>query len=437
MTLTLDFNKYRLRYSVVVSILAHVLILWMFGFLTVKNKAEMKMITDIEFIEPVKPGAPPGPPEEKPKNIWDFMKMALPQIKKPEFPDIKKDEKPVEVVKKEIEKAMELERKLVDKEDPLKKKMNPLEFKNLEKKYDTAMKDLEKLTNVDKKRINDLIEQEKRIVDKGELARTTTADPLQFDEVGRKKVENVREIIAAEKGKEDRIKDLTPADLLTDKKEPVKKNAIVGDDLGIKLKSKEVPDAPFKEIKATKEERKLARELLALQEQLVDKTPAKVASSSGVGGGGGGGRPRIGYGGGGGSITEKKEELKKVDTASVIAKEAKKTSSAVEQNVTAAPKQASVEIAGPLKDRQLMASYMPKYPEWMKEKGMIADVQVLFYVSPSGNVRDNMTIELTSGYNELDKLVMTALKQWQFAPLAKSAAQEDQWGVITMRFRLK
>ena len=73
----------------------------------------------------------------------------------------------------------------------------------------------------------------------------------------------------------------------------------------------------------------------------------------------------------------------------------------------------------------------------MKEKGLIADVQILLYVAPSGKVRDNMTVEMTSGYTELDKLAMAALKQWQFAPLSKDVAQEDQWGTITYHFRLK
>lgn len=80
---------------------------------------------------------------------------------------------------------------------------------------------------------------------------------------------------------------------------------------------------------------------------------------------------------------------------------------------------------------------MPKYPEWMKEKGIERDVVVMFRVSPSGYVKDDMSVELTSGYTELDKLVMSTLKQWVFEPLPKNVMQENQWGIVTFRFRLK
>ena len=200
--------------------------------------------------------------------------MALPQPKKVVIPEIKKEDKLIEVQKKEIDKVLDVEKKLVEKEEKTRNKMNPLELKDLEKKKDDTLKDLMKLTKGDMSKIKDLMEQEKHIVDKKELDRATAADPLKFDEVGEKKADNVKDIIAAEKGQQDHVKDLTAKDLISEK-EPPKKNAIISDNLGIKLKDES--DKPIKEIQATKEERELARKYLALQEQetIIDKTPAK------------------------------------------------------------------------------------------------------------------------------------------------------------------
>src|SRR3989339_883221 len=369
----------RAKYSFLISLGFHLLVLWFFGYISVKDKHEVKFITDIDIIEPFIPSAPPGPKEEKPKNIWEFMKMALPTIKKPDMPG-PKDEKPLDVVKKDIEKAIEVERKLVDKTAPLLKRTDALKFKEIGLKRADKIKDI-----------------------------LTTAD-------------------AGRKIDDGKIRDLTPSDLLTEKKAPLDKNS-KADDLGIKLKTRVKDDGKIKEIVGTAEERKKVRELLAMEEKLVENT-TRIASK---GGGGGGGKPAIGYGGGGG-INLKNEDLKKVETKVNIAP-VKKAETAAALEKTAVSK-SSVELIGPLQGRGIIVSYMPKYPEWMKEKGVEADIAVRFFVSPSGAVKDEMSIERTSGYPELDKIVMAVLKTWQFEALSRSAKQDDQWGVVTFRFKL-
>lgn len=443
--MTIFYEDRRILISFIISLTFHIIVLGLFGFLTVKQKKALKVITEVDFIEPVTPGAPPGPPEEKPKNIWEFMKMALPTLKKPDFPEVKKEEKPMEIVRKELDKALEVEKKLVEKEEPLRRRQDALKFKELEKEKEQKLAELMKLTKGDVNKIRELIEQEKRIVDKGELQRES-GSPLQFEnEVGLKKEVKVKDVLTAkerERMENEIIKNLTPQDLLVDRKEPIKeqkKLGVTGDDLGIKLKSKAPDDVRIKEIIGTKEERKKVRELLALEEKLVEKSSPRVASSGGGSTVIGGGKPKIGYGGGGGINIDKDESLKKPEKKETFTiKKTNTTSQPAEEKIAVTPsKKSTVELSGPLKDRKIIASYMPKYPAWMEEKMIEANVSIKFFVSPSGFVKDKMTVETTSGYPELDKIVMEVLKQWQFEPLSKDVLQEDQWGIVTFRFRLQ
>jgi TonB family protein len=424
-----SYHSFKLRANVsfAVSIAVHAVFLILLSILTIKDQREAKRIDNVEFVEVTKPNEPPGPPKEAPKNLWEFMKMAIPTMKKSEVPDIKKEEKPMELIKKEITKTLEVERKLIDKQDPLLKKKDSLEFKEINKDKDQALKDLMKMTKGDTSKIKELIEQEKLIDRSAPMQKNE--DKLEINEVGRKKYDNPQDIVKIEKEQAGRQKNLTLEDLLTDRKAPVEKKPQVNT-FGIKLKS--MDDSQVRDIKkpviGTDEERKRAREYLAASQKLQEREPPKTVSA------GGGGKPQIGFSSG--VKLKKDEELKKVEKP--VIDTAKRPPNAVEETIKLpAAKGSGVEITGPLKDRKILASYMPKYPEWMKEKGIAADVSVYFKVSPSGNVREEMSIERTSSYTELDKLVVAALRQWQFAPLDKSVKQEDQYGIVTFRFRLQ
>ncbi len=58
------------------------------------------------------------------------------------------------------------------------------------------------------------------------------------------------------------------------------------------------------------------------------------------------------------------------------------------------------------------------------------------WVTPEGKVEDNIEIVETSGYPQLDKIVMEAIREWLFAPLEENAKKETQWGIIKFRFEL-
>lgn len=93
----------------------------------------------------------------------------------------------------------------------------------------------------------------------------------------------------------------------------------------------------------------------------------------------------------------------------------------------------SAEISGPLSQRKIIRSYVPPFPDWAREKGILeALVSIRFYVSKEGRVLDGMQVERSSGYGALDRSAMETLKKWVFAP--SSSGLDKEWGVITFRY---
>lgn len=94
-------------------------------------------------------------------------------------------------------------------------------------------------------------------------------------------------------------------------------------------------------------------------------------------------------------------------------------------------------LEGPLKYRKIIKMDLPPYPRWAEEKGIEASVSIRLWVDPGGKVKDNMYLEKTSGYSELDHLAMEALRKFVFVAIPPNQTQEDEWGVATFRFELK
>ncbi len=93
------------------------------------------------------------------------------------------------------------------------------------------------------------------------------------------------------------------------------------------------------------------------------------------------------------------------------------------------------EIAGPLNNRPILHKVIPQYPAWAEEQGIIGSVRIWFTVTSDGSVRSNMRVTKTTGYPELDKLALDALKQWTFA-VSSGGEDTSQWGIITFTFSL-
>ncbi|MGH7739390.1 MAG: energy transducer TonB, partial [bacterium] len=97
----------------------------------------------------------------------------------------------------------------------------------------------------------------------------------------------------------------------------------------------------------------------------------------------------------------------------------------------------NAQIEGELAARSVKTKVYPQYPRWALEQGVEGSVRFQLTVLPNGLLKDDLELEQTSGYPELDREVYEALIQWVFSPLAPSAPQVDQSGVITFSFNLK
>ncbi len=94
-------------------------------------------------------------------------------------------------------------------------------------------------------------------------------------------------------------------------------------------------------------------------------------------------------------------------------------------------------ISGEVKDREILHRENPAVPRWLEEKGVEAEVVIRFVVNPDGEVGDKIFVEKTSGYAELDRLAIEALKKFIFAPLPLNVRQVEQSGTIVIRFTFK
>ena len=93
-------------------------------------------------------------------------------------------------------------------------------------------------------------------------------------------------------------------------------------------------------------------------------------------------------------------------------------------------------VAGPISQREITRKPVPRYPKWALERRISGTVVVRIWVQPNGQVKGAPTVESSSGYPDLDQVVVDALRGWEFAPLGSGVKTEDQWGVITFKFVL-
>ena len=92
-------------------------------------------------------------------------------------------------------------------------------------------------------------------------------------------------------------------------------------------------------------------------------------------------------------------------------------------------------LAGPVADRPIVQYRPPDYPEWAKQEAVEGSVRLHFTVLPDGQVKRNVLVEKTSGFEDFDQNAKLALLDWEFEPLPGGASGE-QWGTITLNYRL-
>ena len=96
-----------------------------------------------------------------------------------------------------------------------------------------------------------------------------------------------------------------------------------------------------------------------------------------------------------------------------------------------------VDIEGELAGRNIRRKVVPSYPDWAKKQGVEGTIQYRVTVLPNGYLRDDVQLEQTSGWRELDRVCYEALLQWEFDPLPSGAPQVNQSGLVTFAFSFK
>lgn len=94
-----------------------------------------------------------------------------------------------------------------------------------------------------------------------------------------------------------------------------------------------------------------------------------------------------------------------------------------------------MSLVGPVADRMLVSYGRPGYPDWAKREGIEGVVDLYFIVLPNGNVKENILVQRTSGFEDFDRNAIDALVAWKFEPLSGGRTGE-QWGAITFDYRL-
>jgi len=103
------------------------------------------------------------------------------------------------------------------------------------------------------------------------------------------------------------------------------------------------------------------------------------------------------------------------------------------ENPSTGSRKPTMEVTGQIANREILRRVRPQYPPQALREGREGVVQVKFFVSPEGRVLPNIVVVRSSGWADLDQAVIQALREWQFAPIS---GREDQWGILTVVFRL-
>lgn len=143
-----------------------------------------------------------------------------------------------------------------------------------------------------------------------------------------------------------------------------------------------------------------------------------------------------GGGGGGGSLRGRAKLAEAPDTKSIVKDdEPARSTPADVADAALGGKGVSMTITGQISDRKILSSASPVYTDRARRNGWEGAVAVHFTVLPDGRVKDNMYFDQTSMHRDLNQAAMDAIRKFRFAALP-SGRSEEQWGVITIIFRL-
>jgi TonB family protein len=149
-------------------------------------------------------------------------------------------------------------------------------------------------------------------------------------------------------------------------------------------------------------------------------------------------RTILDYGSGsGGSLTGRRRLAEPTEPAKIVAPVQDPTPAAqVVAEATVEVKGVNMSISGQIQGRKILRQVAPVYSEAARRNGWEGTVAVHFTVKADGLVKENMYFQQTSVHRDLNQAAMAAIKDFIFAPLQDGQTAMEQWGVITIVFRL-
>jgi hypothetical protein len=88
-------------------------------------------------------------------------------------------------------------------------------------------------------------------------------------------------------------------------------------------------------------------------------------------------------------------------------------------------------IKGPASERQVI--FQPPPPNVTVETE--SEIELRFWILPNGAV--GRVVPVQKSNSRLEALAINYLRHWRFTPLASDASQEEQWGIIPFKFRIR
>ena len=145
-----------------------------------------------------------------------------------------------------------------------------------------------------------------------------------------------------------------------------------------------------------------------------------------VGGGGGGGKIKL--------VSSGENSLKDIEEAPRLTSPRRnRPSISLRQGKTRKKSNRPlISLSGPLKNRKILQKFAPRYPRSALREGEEGTCMLKFWVAKDGRVKPNILILRSTGYPDLDRAAMEALKMWVFEP----STRDDDWGVLTVVFQL-
>jgi TonB family protein len=100
-------------------------------------------------------------------------------------------------------------------------------------------------------------------------------------------------------------------------------------------------------------------------------------------------------------------------------------------SVPSSPPFAAVAIKGPASERQVV--FQPPPPSVTVESE--SEIELRFWILPNGAV--GRVVPVKKSDPRLEALAINYLRHWRFTPLPSDAVQDEQWGVIPFKFRIR